>query len=59
MFSFSKARLRRVEYLQFGVISPDEIKEMSVTQKHSFTSGQTVESGITRYCNCPRRLPDC
>ncbi|RHY96943.1 hypothetical protein DYB37_002077 [Aphanomyces astaci] len=46
-FSYSSARLRRVEYLQFGVFSPDEVRQMSVT-KQIKVNDRIIPDGITR-----------
>eukprot|EP00639_Heterosigma_akashiwo_P006907 CAMPEP_0194564790 /NCGR_PEP_ID=MMETSP0292-20121207/4302_1 /TAXON_ID=39354 /ORGANISM="Heterosigma akashiwo, Strain CCMP2393" /LENGTH=165 /DNA_ID=CAMNT_0039413985 /DNA_START=100 /DNA_END=595 /DNA_ORIENTATION=- len=47
-FTHSTARLRRIKKLQFGVLSPDEIKQMSVTQRVNI-NGNEIKSGIYRY----------
>uniref|UniRef100_A0A7S3NMX3 DNA-directed RNA polymerase subunit n=1 Tax=Aureoumbra lagunensis TaxID=44058 RepID=A0A7S3NMX3_9STRA len=39
---------RKIRAIQFGILSPDEIRSMSVTQKTNFRE-QAVEAGITRY----------
>ena len=36
-FPYSSKRLRRVKCLQFGIVSPDEMREMSVTQQQTIT----------------------
>ncbi|OQR92170.1 DNA-directed RNA polymerase II largest subunit [Achlya hypogyna] len=46
-FSYSSARLRRVEYLQFGVFSPEEVRAMSVT-KQIKVNDRIIPDGITR-----------
>jgi DNA-directed RNA polymerase II subunit RPB1 len=46
-FAYSKAPLKRVKCMQFGVFSPDELRSMSVTQQ-TIVSNKRVDAGITR-----------
>ena len=46
-FSYSSARLRRVQFLQFGVFSPEEVKAMSVT-KQTKVNDKLIPDGISR-----------
>jgi DNA-directed RNA polymerase beta' subunit len=43
------APVRRIRRLQLGVMSPAEIKRMSVTQAYSMHGGSAVKSGIYEY----------
>jgi len=47
-FSHSSLRVRRIKKVQFGVLSPDEVKQMSVTQRVTI-NGTEIKSGIYRY----------
>ncbi|CAM9817557.1 unnamed protein product, partial [Ectocarpus sp. 4 AP-2014] len=47
-FSFSSARLCRVQKLQFGILSPDEVRQMSVLQKVK-VNDVDIPEGVTKY----------
>ena len=49
-FTYSAAPLRRVRKVQFGILSPDQVRRMSVTQRVSLAAPQNgiVEAGIHR-----------
>ncbi len=47
-FGYSAVRLRRVKKLQFGVINPQELRQMSVTQALT-VNGRKIPAGVTRY----------
>ena len=46
-FPFSSVRLRRVRCLQFGIVGPDEMREMSVTQAQKVNNVQ-IPPGVTK-----------
>ena len=49
-FTFSAAPLRRVRKIQFGILSPEQVRRMSVTQRVSLApQNAIVEAGITDY----------
>ena len=51
-FPYSSKRLRQPKCLQFGIISPDEMREMSVTQEQTINTGgqkRTIAPGITKH----------
>lgn len=45
-FTHSKAPLRTIQRVQFGILSPDEIKKGSVTQKKKLPNGDVLKAGI-------------
>lgn len=47
-FGYSRARLRRVKRLQFGIVNPQELKQYSVTQAIT-VNGKKIPPGVTRY----------
>mmetsp|Transcript_5565 Transcript_5565/g.8472 ORF Transcript_5565/g.8472 Transcript_5565/m.8472 type:complete len:1747 (-) Transcript_5565:289-5529(-) len=47
-FSHSPCRLRRVKKVQFGVFSPDTIRQGSVTQKATINNVE-IRAGVTKY----------
>ena len=48
-FTFSAAPLRRVRKIQFGILSPEQVRRMSVTQRVSLApQNSIVEAGIHR-----------
>ncbi|GMI08152.1 hypothetical protein TrLO_g5004, partial [Triparma laevis f. longispina] len=47
-FGYSRARLKRLRKVQFGVCDPDELRKSSVTQSTQI-NGRTIPAGITRY----------
>mmetsp|Transcript_15419 Transcript_15419/g.31429 ORF Transcript_15419/g.31429 Transcript_15419/m.31429 type:complete len:1212 (+) Transcript_15419:102-3737(+) len=47
-FGFSRARVKRIKKLQFGVVDPDELRKSSVTQSIK-VNGKQIPPGITRY----------
>ena len=48
-FTFSAAPLRRVRKIQFGILSPEQVRRMSVTQRVSLApQNAIVEAGIHR-----------
>jgi DNA-directed RNA polymerase II subunit RPB1 len=46
-FPHSNCRLRKVQSLQFSVVSPDEMREMSVTQEIRL-NGKLIPAGVTK-----------
>ncbi|KAG5185243.1 hypothetical protein JKP88DRAFT_271988 [Tribonema minus] len=47
-FTSSSVRVRRIKKLQFGILSPDETRQMSVTQKVT-VNNKVIPEGITRF----------
>ena len=44
----SRARLRRIQKVQFGVWGPDEIRKLSVQQANN-TGNMPIPAGCTKY----------
>jgi len=61
-FSYSPAPLKKVKHVQFGILSPDEIKEMSVCKVEfpvTFEGGKPKPGGLadTRMGSATREFP--